>query len=143
MNERHRRFAEEYSIDHNGTKAAIRAGYSQVRAAATGSELIHRPDVAALVAELDAEKRDGLGIAAEELVAKVTEFLDGALAGDYAPMVGMRAAEFLGKVGGMFVERAEVEHKGHVVFTLDLDRDTGQSVEYDADDIEALEAGND
>lgn len=43
------RFVAEYLIDLNGTQAAIRAGYSPVRADVTASELLKRPDVAAAV----------------------------------------------------------------------------------------------
>ena len=40
-----RRFTVEWPVDHNGTEAAIRAGYSKKRAAATASELLKRPDI--------------------------------------------------------------------------------------------------
>ena len=37
------RFVAEYAVDLNATQAAIRAGYSANRAAATGSELLRDP----------------------------------------------------------------------------------------------------
>lgn len=44
------RFCEEYLLDLNGTKAAIRAGYSQDAARAIASENLTKPDI---VAEID------------------------------------------------------------------------------------------
>lgn len=46
MTNRQRRFVEEYCIDLNGTKAAIRAGYSVKSAAEQASELLRNPKVA-------------------------------------------------------------------------------------------------
>lgn len=47
-------FAREYVIDHNGTRAAIRAGYSEVTASQQASRLLRNVKVRARVAELDA-----------------------------------------------------------------------------------------
>jgi phage terminase small subunit len=46
------RFAHEYVIDHNGTQAAIRAGYTEKSAHVTASKLLKNPKVAALVRSL-------------------------------------------------------------------------------------------
>lgn len=46
------KFCFEYIIDHNGTKAAIRAGYSEKSAAVTASKLLKKANVAARVREL-------------------------------------------------------------------------------------------
>ena len=40
LSAKHKRFAEEYSVDHNATAAAIRAGYAESRARQTGSEML-------------------------------------------------------------------------------------------------------
>ncbi len=55
-------FGHQYSASHNATAAAKAAGYSELRAGRTGYELLQRPDVAALVRELDAAKRAATGI---------------------------------------------------------------------------------
>ena len=62
MNEKQRRFAQEYSVDHNATAAAVRAGYAESRARQTGHEMLQKPEVKQLVAKLDSEKRAELGI---------------------------------------------------------------------------------
>lgn len=46
-------FATEYIVDHNATKAAIRAGYSEESAASEGSRLLKNVKVAARVRELE------------------------------------------------------------------------------------------
>ena len=45
MNSRQRAFAREYAVDHTGAAAAVRAGYSSVRAKQTERDLLARPDV--------------------------------------------------------------------------------------------------
>lgn len=45
MNGKRRRFVEEYVVDLNATKAAIRAGYSARTAGAIGHELLKEPEI--------------------------------------------------------------------------------------------------
>lgn len=45
-------FAQEYLVDLNGTRAAIRAGYSQSSAGVIACELLKKPNVAAAINEL-------------------------------------------------------------------------------------------
>ena len=61
------RFCEEYVIDNNATKAAIRAGYSKKTAGSVGSENLKKPEIQKQILRLQkeiAEKaeitRDGL-----------------------------------------------------------------------------------
>ena len=54
-------FAHHFSASHNASEAALAAGYSPARDRQTGHELLKKPDVAALVTELDAGKRGGCG----------------------------------------------------------------------------------
>ena len=53
MNEKQKRFCEEYIIDHNATQAAIRAGYSGKTAKQIGSENLTKPDIAEKIRELE------------------------------------------------------------------------------------------
>lgn len=46
LNERQKRFADEYLIDLNATQAAIRAGYSEKTATKIGAENLTKPDIA-------------------------------------------------------------------------------------------------
>ena len=121
MNAGQRRFAKEYSIDHNGAAAAIRAGYKSRWAKQTASRLLQKPDVADLVMKLDAAKRDDLGISAASIVAEANRLIEGAFAGKFPASVGMRGVELKAKLAGLLVER--VEETVAVVYTLKLDRD--------------------
>ena len=45
MNDRNRKFCDEYLVDFNGKQAAIRAGYSKRRAEVTAAELLSSTEV--------------------------------------------------------------------------------------------------
>lgn len=49
LNERQRRFVEEYLVDLNATQAALRAGYSQKTAYSQGQRLLKNAEIAAAV----------------------------------------------------------------------------------------------
>lgn len=52
LNEKQRTFCEEYLIDLNGTKAAIRAGYSEVSAYSEANRLLRKDEVRTYIKEL-------------------------------------------------------------------------------------------
>lgn len=150
MNPKQERFAHEYVVDHNAAAAARRAGYSSNRAKQTGSRLLTLPDVAQLIEKLDAEKRDELGITAQWWIEQAKAGLDKAFRGapktnykgipvvvdgeqvmQWDAMAYGKLLELIGKAAGLFVDRAEVETTGEVVYTLRLDRDLG-----DGDDVD-------
>lgn len=60
-----RMFALEYLIDHNGTQAAIRAGYSAKTAEQGAAQLLSNIKVKALIDELEQEAYAKLGITKE------------------------------------------------------------------------------
>ena len=57
------------------------AGYSELRAGRTGHELLQRADVAALVRELDAEKRAESGIDEPWIVDRLVEIVERSMTG--------------------------------------------------------------
>lgn len=144
---RRRRFAQEYSIHHNGAKAAIDAGYAPSSAKVTANRLLARPDVQAMIAELDAEKRDRLGWDADKVVVELGRIYERCMAGapkfsrdtplyhpdtgeliiDWYPTPAIRALEALAKILGLF---DRVEEEVATVFTLHAVRD----LEEEADD---------
>ena len=151
MNPRHKRFAEEYSVDHNGAAAAVRAGYAEGRAKQTGYRLLSRPDVAGLVEELDASKREDLGFDARDLLDRALELHKRAMRGNprtyrdevvrdengdviYDPNLNAAAKvlELVARQLGLLSDRSTVEHVGHVVYKLDLGRDLEAEDEEDA-----------
>lgn len=64
-----RRFIEEYCVDFNATRAAIRAGYSENTAQEIGSENLSKPMIAGLLLE----RLDELSMKAEEGIKRLTD----------------------------------------------------------------------
>lgn len=65
------RFIEQYVIDWNGTKAAIRAGYSKNGAAQQASELLRMGKVAAEIRKRRAEMANRYGITADKVMREL------------------------------------------------------------------------
>lgn len=64
-------FANEYLIDLNGTKAAIRSGYSMRSAAETASELLKLPKVQKRIAKAKAQRASRVDITKEHVLQEV------------------------------------------------------------------------
>lgn len=71
LNARQRQFAQEYLIDLNGRRAAMRAGYSASQSSKTSTELLRRPDIAALVAAGQAARSARTGIAQDFVLTQL------------------------------------------------------------------------
>lgn len=69
-------FCEQYVIDRDGAKAAIRAGYSTKYADCKASTLLKEPEVAAYVAELDEEIRERNKITKDSIIKDICEIRD-------------------------------------------------------------------
>lgn len=75
LGEKQKRFVREWLIDMNGTRAAIRAGYSEKSAANTASRLMKDAAVQAYRNELLKAKFDELGITRHSLAVEVYEMI--------------------------------------------------------------------
>ena len=69
---KHRRFVDEYLVDLNGTKAAIRAGYSKKSARITASKLLTNPNIAAAVLELRDKLAGKIELTAERTLEEIS-----------------------------------------------------------------------
>ncbi len=69
---RHEIFAREYVKDLNGTRAAIAAGYSRKTARVTASQLLTKPNIQKLLAELTKKKADKLDLSAEKVFSELS-----------------------------------------------------------------------
>jgi len=67
------RFCEEYQIDFNGTRAAIRAGYAPKSAHSQAWELLKKPEVQAFIMELRNQTADKLNVSKESLLSILRE----------------------------------------------------------------------
>lgn len=68
---RYERFAREYLIDLNGTRAAIAAGYSPKTAASQASDLLNVPKVQALIAKLNEKRQAKTEVNAEKVLTEL------------------------------------------------------------------------
>ncbi len=108
MNERQKRFVQEYMIDLNATQAYMRAGYSPGGAAQSAKKLLTNAKIQAEIAKGQAKVANRLEITVEKVLGDLEELRVLAMAaGQYSPAA--RAAELLGKQIGMFVEKRETK----------------------------------
>lgn len=68
---RERAFVHEYLHDLNGTKAAIRVGYSEKTAASQASRLLRKPNVQAYRDALLQEQFDAIGVTKHSIASEV------------------------------------------------------------------------
>ena len=123
MNTKQQRFVDEYVLDHNAAKAAVRAGYSPARGKQTGYRLMQMPDVATAIQRLDHEFAERVGITREELLQQFLGYHERGLRGEVPASVGIRGLEDAAKLSGLMVDRSESVSTGTRVFTLNFDRD--------------------
>lgn len=62
LNDKQKRFCEEYLIDLNATQSAIRAGYSENSAKEIGYEHLTKPHIQEYISELKKERAESLKI---------------------------------------------------------------------------------
>jgi phage terminase small subunit len=66
-------FCREYLIDLNATQAAIRAGYSEKTARASGCENLTKPDIQNRIAELKADRNEQVNVDAAYVLKRLIE----------------------------------------------------------------------
>lgn len=88
LTDRQLRFVQEYPVDFNATKAAIRAGYAPTSAANTGYDLRQHAGVQALLAE----RLNALALTADEAVLQLSHIASTCL-NDYFDFVATQRYE--------------------------------------------------
>lgn len=66
-------FCREYLIDLNATQAAIRAGYSEKTARASGCENLTKPDIQNRIVELKAQRNEQVNVDAAYVLRRLVE----------------------------------------------------------------------
>lgn len=102
-----RRFAEFYAGGESATKAAVKAGYSERGAGATGHHLLKNPKVSAHVRELQEAARSSTVMELRECLEKLTA------------MARANAGDYLTLDGGIDIERIK-EHFPEAVQGIDM-----------------------
>lgn len=70
------RFCEEYLQDHNATRAAIRAGYSEKTAASNAWKILRRPGVQRCIKRAQQEQRNRLCLSGDRVVLELFDLLE-------------------------------------------------------------------
>jgi len=113
-----RRFVEEYLVDFNATRAAIRAGYSERTAEQQAYQLLQKSSVREVVEAGKAKLAKLTLITAEEVIEglkrEATYHGDGASHG-----ARVAALSHLAKIAGTTVEKHEHRHEGGIVLRWD------------------------
>ena len=108
LNDKQRRFVDEYLIDMNATQAAIRAGYSQDTAYSQGQRLLKHVEVAALVSEGKARLAQKAGVTQEWVVERLKTVAQRCIDEEFNPAGANGALNLLGKHLGLFTDKVEV-----------------------------------
>ena len=137
LNEKQQRFADEYLIDLNATRAAIRAGYSEKTAAAQAARLLKNVNVSAYIKEKMADQREDTIASADEVMRYLTSVIRGQsrshvlarndLGAEYViekppdEKERLKAAELMGKRHQLFTDKVKVDGNMPVMIVDDLD----------------------
>lgn len=137
LNERQRRFCDEYLIDLNATQAAIRAGYSEKTAGVMAAENLKKPNIKEYISARMAEKEKGLIADQNEVLEYLTAVMRGKTqaevivvenTGDFSSRARavqkapdekekLKAAELLGKRYGLYSEKVDLSGSIPVVIS--------------------------
>ena len=125
LNERQKRFCDEYLIDLNATQAAIRTGYSEKTAYSQGQRLLKHVEIKAYIEQRMAEKEKELIADQDEILKYLTAVLRGESFSSVLSMCGdgcqeviekqpdekerLKAAELLGKRYSLFTDKVNVD----------------------------------
>jgi phage terminase small subunit len=71
LTDRQRRFIDEYLIDLNATRAAVRAGYAPRHADAVASRIRRKPEIAAAIAQAQEERSQRTRVSADRVVEEL------------------------------------------------------------------------
>ena len=144
MTDKQRKFADEYIIDCNATRA-YKAAYPRVKkdgtAAAAAARLLRNVNVESYISEKLAELSDARTADAKEVMEYLTSVMRGESESETIVVEGvgegcsearrvtknpdekekLKAAELLGKRFGLFTDKLQVEGNAKVVIVDDLD----------------------
>lgn len=136
LTKKQRRFADEYLVDCNGTKAAIRAGYSPKTANEQAAKLMSNPKIKTYISEKLEELSSERLADAQEVLEYLTAVMRGQHTEEILRLNGggvqvadhiqvsardrIRAAELIGKRYGLFKDNFEMEALSPIIIVNDL-----------------------
>lgn len=136
LNDKQKRFADEYIIDLNATQAAVRAGYADRTAYSQGQRLLKNVEVQAYIEEQMASHQKETIAHQKEILETLTAILRGKEKGATLRSAGkgsqviddmppttterIRAAELLGKRYGIWQDNKTIDVRSAVTFVDDI-----------------------
>ena len=137
MNERQKRFADEYIISGNATGAAVKAGYSSKYANTNASKLLQNTAIKSYIDERLAQLASEKIATQEEVLTYLTSVMRGETQEQTLISIGelgqtitdidvgakdrIKAAELLGKRHRLWTDKVEADVSGTVVFANESD----------------------
>lgn len=106
-NKKHERFCREYVIDHNGTQAAIRAGYAEPSSRVQANRMLTKDNIVLRIDELSSKVADKIDLTVEKVLKDIESLREKALEENQFA-ASLKASELQGKHLKMFVEKHEV-----------------------------------
>lgn len=138
LTKKQRRFADEYLVDCNGTKAAIRAGYSPKTANEQAAKLMSNPKIKTYISEKLEELSSERLSDAQEVLEYLTAVMRGQHTEEILRLDGggvqvadhiqvsardrIRAAELIGKRYGLFKDNVNLG-ESRVIIVSDVPED--------------------
>ena len=131
INNKQKKFVQEYLIDFNGTQAAIRAGYSKKTATAISRGLLKNPCVKEYLEQMVNEMTSEKIASAIEVLEHFTKVMRGEELASVLALDGNKhillmkppdhrerldAAKYLGKFHQLFTEKISVDGTAKIVF---------------------------
>lgn len=137
MNEKQKRFCDEYLIDCNATQAAIRAGYSPKTAYAIGEQNLKKLELKAYIDEQLEQLHNKKTADAQEVLEYLTAVMRGEhteqvlrLAGNGVQEISdinvsakdrIKAAEMLAKRYGLLVDKVSVQDDSEILVKVEYE----------------------
>lgn len=139
MNNKQKRFCDEYLIDLNATQAAIRSGYSEKYAHTNASKLLQITTIKQYIEKRMAEKESELIATQDEVLKYLTSVIRGESQSEIIVVEGtgdgcsdarrmkkapdekerLKAAELLGKRYGLYTDKIETDIDTEIHITID------------------------
>jgi phage terminase small subunit len=101
------RFVAEYLVDLNATQAAIRAGYSEKTAGATGHENLKKPEIAKAIEEAQKKAQERIDYTADDWRRDVMRLAEKSEQASDASNA-LKARDMLGKSLGIYSEKRDL-----------------------------------
>lgn len=137
MNEKQKRFCDEYLIDCNATQAAIRAGYSPKTAYAIGEQNLKKLELKAYINEQLEQLHNKKTADAQEVLEYLTAVMRGEHTEQVLRLVGdgvqeisdikvsakdrIKAAEMLAKRYGLLVDKVSVQDDSEILVKVEYE----------------------